>query len=97
MTRYQVDSEAVFTAAGSVQSSIARIQAEVAGLYGQLVNLQASWTGVAASAFHGVVVDWKHTQQLVEENLAAINAALGHAAQQYADIEQANARLFAGR
>lgn len=97
MTRYQVDSEAVFTAAGTVQSSIGRIQAEVAGLYGQLVNLQGSWTGVAASAFQTVVVDWKHTQQLVEENLSAINIALGHAAQQYADIEQSNARLFVGR
>ena len=97
MTRYQVDSEAVITAAGAVQSSIGRIQAEVAGLHGQLVNLQGSWTGIAAAAFHGVVVDWKHTQQLVEENLAAITLALAHAGQQYADIEQANARLFVGR
>ncbi len=97
MTSYQVDSDAVLGAAGTVQASIGRIQAEVAGLYGQLVNLQASWTGVAATAFQGVVLDWKRTQQLVEENLAAINVALGHAAQQYADIEQANARLFIGR
>lgn len=97
MTRYQVDSDAVFSAAGAVQSSIGRIQAEVAGLYSQLVDLQGSWSGVAASAFQGVVVDWKHTQQIVEENLAAITTALGHAGQQYAEIEQANARLFAAR
>ena len=33
----------------------------------------------------------------VEENLAAITLALAHAGQQYAEIEQANARLFVGR
>lgn len=94
MTRYQVDSEAVISATGAVRSSITRIQSEVAGLHGQLTNLQSSWTGQAASAFTGVVAEWKTTQQRVEENLAAINQALTHAGQQYAEIEAANARLF---
>lgn len=94
MTRYQVDSEAVISATGAVRSSITRIQSEVAGLHGQLTNLQSSWTGQAASAFSGVVAEWKTTQQRVEENLAAINQALTHAGQQYAEIEAANARLF---
>ncbi|WP_339619429.1 WXG100 family type VII secretion target [uncultured Salinibacterium sp.] len=94
MTRYQVDSEAVLSATGAVQNSISRIQAEVAGLHGQLTNLQGSWTGQAAAAFSTVVTDWKATQQRVEENLAAINSALSQAGQQYAEIEAANARLF---
>ncbi|MBH0129715.1 MAG: WXG100 family type VII secretion target [Rhodoglobus sp.] len=94
MTRYQVDSEAVLSATGAVQNSISRIQAEVAGLHGQLTNLQGSWTGQAATAFSTVVTDWKATQQRVEENLAAINSALSQAGQQYAEIEAANARLF---
>ena len=94
MTRYQVDSEAVLSATGAVQNSISRIQAEVAGLHGQLTNLQGSWTGQAAAAFSTVVTDWKATQQRVEENLAAINSALSEAGQQYAEIEAANARLF---
>ena len=94
MTRYQVDSEAVISATGAVRSSISRIQSEVAGLHGQLTNLQSSWTGQAASAFTGVVSEWKVTQQRVEENLAAINQALTQAGQQYAEIEAANARLF---
>ncbi len=94
MTRYQVDSEAVISATGAVRSSITRIQSEVAGLHGQLTNLQSSWTGQAASAFTGVVSEWKVTQQRVEENLAAINQALTQAGQQYAEIEAANARLF---
>lgn len=94
MTRYQVDSEAVLTATGSVRSTISRIQAEVAGLHSQLSNLEGSWTGSAATAFAGVVADWKATQQRVEENLGAINQALTLAGQQYADIESANTRLF---
>jgi early secretory antigenic target protein ESAT-6 len=94
MTRYQVDSEAVLGAAASVRATIGRIQAEVSGLHGQLLNLQSSWTGQAATAFQGVVTDWKATQQRVEENLAAINQALAMAAQQYAEIEATNARLF---
>ncbi|CAN5338818.1 WXG100 family type VII secretion target [soil metagenome] len=95
MTRYQVDSEAVLSATGAVRSTISRIQSEVGGLYGQLTQLQSSWTGEAATAFSGVVADWKSTQQRVEENLAAINQALTHAGQQYAEIEASNARLFA--
>ncbi len=95
MTRYQVDSEAVLNATGSVRNSISRIQSEVAGLHGQLANLQGSWTGQAATAFSGVVGEWKATQQRVEENLAAINQALTRAGQQYAEIEADNARLFA--
>ena len=94
MTRYQVDSEAVLSATGAVRNSISRIQSEVASLHGQLANLQGSWTGQAATAFGAVVEEWKATQQRVEESLAAINQALTQAGQQYADIEQANARLF---
>jgi len=94
MTRYQVDSEAVFTATGAVRSTIARIQSEVGGLDAQLTNLQSSWTGQAATAFAGVIAEWRATQRRVEETLGSINQALTHAGQQYADIEAANARLF---
>lgn len=87
----------MFVAASAVRSAIGRIQSEVAGLHGQLVNLQGTWTGQASSAFGGVISEWRMTQQRVEENLAAINQALGHAGQQYADIEATNARLFLGR
>jgi early secretory antigenic target protein ESAT-6 len=94
MTRYQVDSEAVLAATNAAHTSIGRIQAEVGGLHGQLVNLQGSWTGQAATAFQGLIAEWRATQQRVEENLAAIGHALAQAGQQYADIEAANARLF---
>lgn len=94
MTRYQVDSEAVLGATNAVRSSIGRIQAEVGGLHGQLVALQDSWSGQAASAFQSVLTEWRSTQQRVEESLDAISRALGQAGQHYAEIEAANARLF---
>ncbi len=94
MTRYQVDSEAVLSATGTVRASIGRIQAEVGGLHAQLTNLQGSWSGQAATAFQSVISEWRATQQRVEESLEGINQALTQAGQQYADIEQANARLF---
>lgn len=95
MTSFQVDSEAVLGATGTVRASMERIQAEVSGLHGQLTNLQGSWSGQAASAFQGVIADWRGTQQRVEESLSSINLALTQAARQYAEIEAANTRLFA--
>jgi early secretory antigenic target protein ESAT-6 len=94
MTRYQVDSDAVLSSGAAIHASIGRIQAEVNGMYSQLSNLEASWSGQAASAFQGVVGDWRITQQRVEESLATINQALATAGRQYADVEQQNARLF---
>jgi early secretory antigenic target protein ESAT-6 len=94
MTRYQVDSDAVMAATGAVRSSISRIQGEVSGLHGRLIDLQSSWSGQASTAFQTVVTEWNQTQQRVEEVLSSINTALGQAGQQYAEIEAANARLF---
>ena len=95
MTSYHVDSDAVMTATTNIRSTIGRLQGEVSGLMGQLSGLDGSWTGQAATAFHGAVADWRGTQQRIEENLAALNQALAMAGQQYAEIEQANLRLFA--
>ena len=95
MTTFQVDSEAVLSTTGAVRASIERIQAEVSGLHGQLTTLQGSWSGQAANAFQSVIVEWRTTQQRVEENLASINQALTMAGQQYAEIEAVNTRLFA--
>ena len=94
MTRYQVDSEAVTAATSSARASVGRIQAEVSGLHNQLTSLQGSWTGQASSAFQVVVSDWKAVQERVEQSLSSISHALGQAAQQYAEIEASNARLF---
>ncbi len=94
MTTYHVDAAQVSAATQTVQGTIGRIQAEVASLLGQLTGLQSSWSGQAATAFQGAVADWRTTQLHVEQSLAQLNHALGVAAAQYADAEQANARLF---
>jgi WXG100 family type VII secretion target len=94
MTRYQVDSEAVAAANGTIRAAMGRIQGEVSGLLGQLTALQNSWTGQAATGFQAVVSDWKATQARVDESLALISTALGQAGQQYAEVEAANTRLF---
>jgi len=95
MTSYQVDSEALVSAANATRGTIGRIEADVIGLHGQLVGIEAVWSGQASAAFQGAVANWKSVQQQVEECLAGLNQALGLAGQQYAEIEQANTRLFA--
>jgi early secretory antigenic target protein ESAT-6 len=94
MSQYQVDSEAVTAGAASIRNTIDRIQTEVASMHGQLSSLEGSWTGQAAVAFQGVVVEWRTTQARVEESLASINQALTAAGQMYADVELQNVRLF---
>jgi early secretory antigenic target protein ESAT-6 len=96
MTRYQVDSDEVLGASSAVRATISRIQSESSSLQGQLVNLQNSWSGQASTAFQGLALDWKATQNRVDETLGAVSQALTMAGQQYAEIEAANARLFAG-
>lgn len=94
MTTYHVDAAQVSAATQTVQGTIGRIQSEVSSLLGQLAGLQSSWSGQAATAFQTAVADWRTTQQHVEQSLAGLNHALGIAATQYAEAEQANARLF---
>jgi len=96
MTRYHVDADAVLSTNSAVQAAIGRIQSEVATMHTLLVDLQSSWGGQAASAFQGVVADWRATQLRVEESITAINQALAFAGQQYAEIEHSNSRMFLG-
>lgn len=92
--RYEVDSALVAQAGAAAGASVNAIRAEVGSLMRHLTELQGAWRGGAASAFAGVVADWAATQQRVEASLDQITAALGAAAQHYADAEAAAARLF---
>ena len=94
MAVFSVDSDAVLTATAAVRGTADRLEAESSAMLGQLTHLQASWTGTASSAFHGVVEQWRATQRQVEESLTAISQALASAGQQYADAEQLNLSLF---
>jgi early secretory antigenic target protein ESAT-6 len=95
MTQFQVDSDALISTTGAARATMGRIQAEVAALLGQLTGLEGSWTGQAAAQFQTAVGAWRTTQQHVEQSAEVLNQALGHAGAQYAEVEQANARLFA--
>ena len=97
MTSYQVDSDAVLAQATAARTTVGRIQSEVGSLHSQLEQLQASWTGPAATAFRGLAAEWRSSQQRVDDALTALGTALAQAGRQYAEIEQHNARLFSGR
>lgn len=95
MSRYEVDSDQVARASAAVQTSAGHIRSEVDGMMRHLLDLQGSWKGQAAVSFQHVVTDWRATQERVRAGLEEIQQALAVAGQQYADAEQAAARMFA--
>jgi len=94
MTRYFIDSDAVFAATSSAQSTIARVQADIHTLTSQLQALQSSWGGSAATAFQDVLMQWKGTHAQVEAQLVGLTQTLGQVAQHYEALEQQNTQLF---
>lgn len=96
MAVFHVDSEALNAKSTAVQGTIGRLQAEVNTMQAGLRELESLWTGSASANFQQLVSDWRATQLKVEESLASINAALAQASQQYAQAEEANARMFMG-
>lgn len=96
MTRFEVDSAQVAQASGAVQASAQRIGTEVDQMMRHLLDLQGSWRGQAASSFQQVVADWRATQERVRASLEEIQRALAVAGQNYAEAEEAAARMFAG-
>lgn len=96
MSRFEVDSDAVLTASSQVQSSVATLTSEVDLMMRNLDTLQATWRGQAAAGFAGVAAEWRATQERVKESLQSIQTALALAGRQYADVELATARMFAG-
>lgn len=94
MGRFEVDSARVAQAASAAGASVGALRTETAALMRHLTDLQGSWTGQAAAAFADVLADWSLTQVRVEQSLDGITAALGSAAQAYADAEQQATRMF---
>jgi WXG100 family type VII secretion target len=96
MSRYEVDSAQVTQAGAAVQASAQQIGAEVDRMMRHLLDLQSSWKGQASASFQHVVADWRATQDRVRLSLEEIQRALAVAGQQYAQAEEAAARMFAG-
>lgn len=97
MAQFQVDSEQVLAANATIQATIGRLQTEVTNLHTQLQGLSSSWRGVAADGFQDLAMRWRNTAATVDAQLADLGQVLSFAAQQYEEIEQANARLFLAR
>ncbi|MFW7413796.1 WXG100 family type VII secretion target [Demequina sp. SO4-18] len=97
MTRYHVDAEEVATASARASGTAETIRAEVATMMGHLTALEGSWQGGAATAFTGVLEQWRGAQVQVEQALDALTVALSQAAEQYQQAEDTAARLFAPR
>jgi WXG100 family type VII secretion target len=94
MTHFSVDSEQVLAANTTIQATISRLQTEVDTLHAHLQSLQGSWQGIAANSFQELVGRWRVTATTVQHQLGEVSTALAFAAKQYAEIEQANVRLF---
>ncbi len=97
MTRFEVDSAEVESAAARARHSAGVIHAEVAAMMAQLLDLERTWSGSAAESFTAVAQEWRATQQVVEQSLTQITEALDLAARTYADAEAGARGLFAGR
>ncbi|MDR0591994.1 MAG: WXG100 family type VII secretion target [Bifidobacteriaceae bacterium] len=95
MSVFQVNSETLSVVAGAANNSISVIQGEIGALNGHCAELASVWTGAASNAFAGAMEQWRAAQRTVEEALAALSQALVAASQGYAEVEQANASLFA--
>ncbi|MFD0484913.1 WXG100 family type VII secretion target [Kineococcus sp. GCM10028916] len=94
MSRFEVDSARVQQASAAVAVSSGNVATEVEGMMRHLLDLESCWKGSAASSFQALTQRWRLTQDQVRTTLEEIQQALARAAQQYADVESANARMF---
>ncbi len=94
MAQFHVNSDDLAAKSQAVKFSIDQLRAEVDTMQRNLLDLQGSWSGPAATNFQTLMADWRSTQLRVEASLESINAALSMAATQYAQAEEANTRLF---
>jgi len=95
MAQYHVDASEISRGAQRATQSGENIRAEVVGLLGTLTALEGTWQGGAASAFNGVLEQWRAAQAQVESALDSMGIALGQAAQEYETAETQASRLFA--
>ncbi|NVM99073.1 WXG100 family type VII secretion target [Arthrobacter sp. SDTb3-6] len=97
MAQFNVNSDDLAVKSTAVKGSVDRIRMEVDGMKRNLMDLQATWSGAAATNFQALLQEWHTTQVKVEASLESINSALSMAATQYAQAEEANARMFTVR
>lgn len=94
MTRYHVDAAEVASASTIAHRSGDTIRAEVTAMITHLTGLEGTWQGGAATAFTGVLDQWRQAQAQVEDALDSLTAALSQAADHYQQAEETASRLF---
>ncbi|GAA4657450.1 WXG100 family type VII secretion target [Arthrobacter cryoconiti] len=97
MAQFNVNSEDLTLKSAAVKGSVDRIRMEVDAMKRNLLDLESTWTGAAATNFQALLQEWHATQIKVEASLESINSALSMAATQYAQAEDANTRMFTTR
>lgn len=97
MAQFNVNSEDLTLKSAAVKGSVDRIRMEVDAMKRNLLDLESTWTGAAATNFQALLQEWHATQIKVEASLESINSALAMAATQYAQAEDANTRMFTTR
>ncbi|WP_084039268.1 WXG100 family type VII secretion target [Demequina sp. NBRC 110053] len=97
MTRYHVDAAEVASASALAARSSDTIRSEVGAMLGHLTALESTWQGSAATAFAGVLDQWRGAQAQVESALDSITVALSQAASEYQTAEDTASRLFTVR
>lgn len=94
MVQFNVDSAQVAQGALAARRHGEAIRGEVQAMTALLTQMEGTWRGGAAAAFQSALGQWRLTQRQVEEALAALATALDAAARQYAEVEDANLRMF---
>ena len=69
MAFFNVDTDSLAAKSSQVQGTIGRLQAEVNSMQAGLRELEGLWTGQAATNFQQLILQWRATQQQVEESL----------------------------
>ena len=95
MSRFEVDSARVEQASAAVATSSGNVATEVDAMMRHMLDLESCWKGTAATGFQALTQQWRVTQDQVRSTLDQIQRALAQAGRQYADVEAANARMFA--
>lgn len=97
MAVFNVNSDDLAIKSTAVKASVDRIRMEVDAMKRNLLDLEGTWTGAAATNFQALLQEWHATQIKVEASLESINSALAMASTQYSQAEDANTRMFTAR
>ncbi|NED80569.1 WXG100 family type VII secretion target [Streptomyces sp. SID11233] len=90
MSDYQVTPAEISFAASSCDSTAAEVAAQLVTLRTYVLNLEASWQGVAAVRFQGLMQEYDIYSKMLHDALTDIGSGLRGNYVNYTESEQAN-------